>query len=259
MSTRAIVIIISVLALFIIGAPALSIQNSDPSATPPPAVESKHDNSDGKQDDQDWRDKDRRDKIRLEYKARREAERRELYERLREEHYDTCNTGDIVGAALAFATHDEPIRRKFAVGIVYAPANAAKMSGVGIQFINRDGGWGASVWLSGALERADDVIDAPIPHMDYRLQSQQGSYGVEALYSVGSNSASFVVGAGLAVEQTMYAAVSNVTGWRWNHGSDSRVKFAAQVGCSLRLARRLSLSLGYDTHQSAFFGLTGDF
>jgi len=238
-----------------LGAQALCDETPKPPADSPPTVESRE-QSGSTSDEQD-----RREKIRLEYEARREAQRREWYERHRSlygDRYD-YDAVDVVGAVIGIAADEAPVRQRFAVGVVYAPANAGKMSGVGIQFINRDRRWGASVWLSGALERAGDVIDVGIPHNDYHLQTQQGSYGVEALYSVGSDNASLVVGAGLAVEQTMYTAVSNVTGWRWNHGSDSRVKFAAQVGCSVRLARRVSLSLGYDTHQSAFFGLTGEF
>jgi len=222
---------------------------SNDAADQPASVESRH-GGDGDKD----KDRDRREKIRLEHEARREAERREW-----EEDNDRITTGDIIGTVIAVGAEQARMRQRFAVGVMYAPANAAKMSGFGIQFMNRERKWGASLWLSGALDRGYDVIDTAIPHSDYYIEDDRGSYGIEALYAVGSDNASLILGAGLAVEQTMYTAVSNVTGWRWNDGSDSHVGFAGQIGCRLRLAGRVSLNLGYDTRQSGFFGLTGDF
>ena len=239
-----------VAALIIAGlaAPALSDEPAQPATAAPSSVESRH------EDDKD-KDKDRQEKIHLEYEARREAERRERHER----YHDRDDTIDTIGTVISVAANQGGTRQRFAVGVVYAPANTAKRSGIGLQWLNREKKWGASLWLSGALDRGEDTIDASIPHTDYYLEDQRGSYGLEGLYAIGSDDSMLILGAGLAVEQTMYTAVSNVTGWRWNQGSDSRIKLAGQIGCRLRLAGRVSLNLGYDTHQSAFFGLAGDF
>jgi len=252
MKQRAI-IIIAALTIAGLAAPALCEETAQPASAAPSSVGSRHD------DDKDKdKDRDRQEKIRLEREARREAERRDRHERY-SDRGDAIDVGDVIGTVINVASDQGGLRQRFAVGVVYAPANAAKMSGVGIQFLNRERKWGASVWLSGALGRDEDVIDTGIPHSDYYLENQRGSYGLQGLYAVGSESASLILGAGFAVEQTMYTAVSNATGWRWNNGSDSRVKFAGQIGCRLRFANRVSLNLGYDTHQSAFFGFTGDF
>jgi hypothetical protein len=40
---------------------------------------------------------------------------------------------------------------------------------------------------------------------------------------------------------------------------DQRLRLAGSLGCRPRIAGRVSLSMGYDTHQSGFFGLAGDF
>jgi hypothetical protein len=240
---RHVAVVVAALVIAGLAAPALSAETSDQ----PASVESRHSGDKDK-------DRDRQEKIRLEREARREADRRKW-----EEDNEGVTTADIIGAVMTVGADQGGMKQRFALGVVYAPANATKMSGIGIQWLNRNNRWGASVWLSGALDRGYDVIDAAIPHDDYYLQNQRGSYGLEGLYAVGSEKASLILGAGFAVEQTMYTAVSNVTGWRWNEGSDSRLKFAGQIGCRLRLAGRVSLSMGYDTHQSAFFGLAGDF
>lgn len=216
-------------------------------------------------------------KVELEYKARMEAERRSRLERLRRgNHYHndpfSCNTLVAVGLEVAAAYSSETSVRDgvyrerprtenngvSSAGIVFAPPQRGNSAAFGI-------GWmgskklGATLWLSGRLDHGDDVIEAGIPHEDYYIESRKGTYGLQATAGFGSSDAMLILGAGLSVRQTLYNAVSNVTGWKWDAGGDSRVKLAGQVGMKFQVDERVNLHFGYDTAHYAFFGLSANF
>lgn len=174
------------------------------------------------------------------------------YNRESKSDYGYAREGTSSGASRSF------MPKGFSAGVVFAPGNGDRKPAVGVQFFGSRG-WGAGVWLSGDMTRDADTVDTMIPHSDYYNEDSQGSYGFQALYSTGSESAMLITGVGFVVDRTFHTAVSNVTGWKWNAGSDSETKFAAQLGLRMRLGGRVSMQLGYDTVQNAFFGLTGDF
>ena len=152
----------------------------------------------------------------------------------------------------------QPPTRQFWVSVLCAPGGAGRKPAVGFQYLTNKN-YGVGVWFSGSLGQDDDVIDATIPHNDYYTESTTGTMGLEALCCIGSDAAMLVFGAGVSVDETTFTDVSNATGWKWDGGSSTLVRPAAQVGCRFRLGGRVSLQFGYDTAQSGFFGLSAGF
>lgn len=142
--------------------------------------------------------------------------------------------------------------------LLFAPGSGDRKSAVGIQYLTKKN-YGVGLWFSGDFGGDDDVIETTIPHNDYYTESKTGTYGVEALYAVGSDKAALIIGAGVSVEQTTYTDISNATGWKWDGGSSKEVKPAAQIGCRFQVGGRASLQIGYDTVQATYFGLSASF
>ena len=144
------------------------------------------------------------------------------------------------------------------VSLLCAPGQGDRKTAIGLQYLTRKN-YGVGLWFSGSFGRDSDVIQGTIPHSDFYTESTTGTIGVEALCCVGSDAAMLVFGAGISVDQTQYTDVSNATGWKWDGGESTTTRPAAQIGCRFRVGGRISLQLGYDTAQSAFFGLSAGF
>lgn len=228
----------------------------------------------------DDKDKDKKlsdkEKLRLEVEARREIQKKEWledYDRRHGRHHPQGKGGgDVIivtdpgggtggGGGTVYTTPYRPEREqrsKSTAGILYAPAQRDKEAGFGIQWLGPRK-IGATLWISGDLGYGDDVIAGSIPHNDYWVDEKKGTYGLEAICGFGSDNAMLILGAGLAVRQTYYTAVSNVTGWEWEDGTDSEVVPAGHASLQFRIADRVNMQFGYDSTQYAFFGLSASF
>lgn len=239
--------------------------NAQSSSPPPTTTQTTSDADAAKKKE----DKDRKEKVLLEVKAKREAERRQREE---EYHNHGNSPGGVVivttpgggggggstsGTVSSYSTSYVE-RPRMTAGVLYAPAQKGKSAAFGVQWIGARR-FGVTAWLSGNLDYGEDVIDAAIPHDDFWTDNNKGSYALEGVYGMGSDSAMLVLGAGLAVTTTRHTAISNVTGWRWKAGSDSTVTPAGHASLRFRLADRVNMQFGYDTAQYAFFGLSGSF
>lgn len=206
--------------------------------------------------DKEKEDKDRQEKLKAEYKARAEAEKRERVEERKEQRYYGYGGGSSASMSMSSGFFDNPFARS-SIGLVVAPSNSIGKTAVGLQWISKNR-WGIALWNSGSAED-DDVIDAYIPHDDYYTKSDQASYSCEALYGIGTDASMLILGAGISIEKTNYTNVSNVTGWEWKGWSESKTKFAGQVGYRARISDRIGLQFGYDTSQYTYFGVTASF
>ncbi len=225
-----------------------------------------------KEDKKKHSDKD--EEIRLEIEARREIEKKKWLEEYDRRHhrYPHGDSGSVViidntgGGGGGGGTEpvyvdtyvEEKPLGKSSAGILFSPAQGDKEAGIGIQWLGPKN-VGLAVWISGDLGYDSDVIDGYIPHDDYYVEESKGSYALEAIYGLGKDDAMLILGAGLAVDQTYYTAVSYATGWKWEGGTDSEVKPVAHASLKFRVAERVSMQFGYDTSQRAFFGLSGTF
>ncbi len=144
------------------------------------------------------------------------------------------------------------------IAVVVAPGDAERRTSFGLQYISNKG-YGVGLWFSGSFGPDTDIIEATIPHEDYYTVTRWSSYSVQGLLGIGSESATFIFGAGLSVEKTIYVDISNVTGWKWYGGETREIKPCAIAGCRLSLGDRVSLQFGYDTSRRAFFGCAAAF
>lgn len=203
------------------------------------------------------------EKRRLERRERARARRRDA-----EDDYGHSDGGasDLLGGSLMDMLSESLSSCLFSgatspganLGLVYALGRAGRKGAVGLQ---RTGvtGWGFGLWLPGNIDQGSDTIDASIPHDDYYIETSRRAYGLQVLYSTGSRSVALLMGVGLSVNQAFHTAVSNASGWRWDAGSESTLRPAAQIGCRLRLGRPISLQAGYDTSQQGYLGLAAHF
>lgn len=250
-------VLLALMMGLLVAGSAMSVKCEE-SSSAPTAVESRGDSK--KSDDKKFEDKKkdeltREEKIRLEQKARRQVERRERYERRRRHRHDDGGVIIVTDGGDPDGGHEESAFLGFTGGLVYAPGSGGRRGAFGVQCIGWRG-WGVGAWIS---EGVNDLIDNYIPHDDYHTETSTGSYGAQVLYLTGSNNVDWIFGAGLAIEEVQYMAVSNVTGWRFDDGTENAVKPAASIGCRLRLGSTMGLNLGYDTHQSGYFGLSAEF
>ncbi|MDH7602781.1 MAG: hypothetical protein QHI38_11605 [Armatimonadota bacterium] len=157
-----------------------------------------------------------------------------------------------------YELYGERTAQRSHLALVVAPGNTERRTSVGLQYISNKG-YGLGLWFSGSFGPDTDIIDATIPHEDYYTVTRWRSYSVQGLVGIGSESATFIFGGGLSVEETTYIDVSNVTGWKWYGGETREIKPCAIAGCRLSLGDRISLQLGYDTSRHAFFGFAAAF
>lgn len=144
------------------------------------------------------------------------------------------------------------------LAVVVAPGDTERRTSFGLQYISNKG-YGVGLWFSGSFGPDTDIIEATIPHEDYYTITRWSSYSVQGLLGIGSESATFIFGAGLSVEKTTYVDISNVTGWKWYGGETREIKPCAIAGCRLSLGNRVGLQFGYDTSRRAFFGCAAAF
>lgn len=262
--------------------PAVTVSDSSrddkASAEARKGAESERRESEYRKRDGDSAVTDREQKLRLEYRARMEAVRRDRLERMRRgQHYhnDPFAFNTVVVAApeitaVSYSTDSESpngvyrdypraeTRSAQSIGIVLAPPQAGNAAAVGFQWMGPRM-VGATVWLSGRLDRGEDVIDGSIPHEDYYIESRKGTYGMQVTRGFGPPDSMLVLGAGLSVRQTLYNAVSNVTGWKWNAGESYSTRLSGQIGMKFQVGDRINLHFGYDTAHYGFIGFSANF
>ena len=143
------------------------------------------------------------------------------------------------------------------VGIVLGQGPETGQAAWGVEFLVAHGTQchGLAVWSSGKPFQGENVIDTSIPHGDYHIREEHGSIGFQYLHASGSPRALAILGVGFVADETRYIQVSNVTGWEWSGGSDTRYKPTAQAGARLQLGPKVSLRVGYDSKYRAFGGL----
>lgn len=208
----------------------------------------------------DQEDKDRKEKEDIERKARAEAEKRERVEdrqrRHEHDHYDGSPNNESKGLGLGFFGNS---LERSSVSLLVAPSSRIDKAAVGLQWIGRQK-FGIALWSSGDIDQDDDdVIDATIPHNDFYVENKKACYSIEGLYCLGTDRSMLILGVGLAIEETTYTDVSNVTGWKWKGGEDYSTRPAAQIGYRAVIAQRIGIQFGYDTSQYEYFGLTASF
>ncbi|MCE5322183.1 hypothetical protein LLG46_02580 [bacterium] len=238
--------------------PAASITDTTNSTSVDTTTTNTSDGTTAKDKDKDKEEKDRKEKEKLEYKARAEAERRERVEdkQRRQEHYN-LNSHTYESSSIGLGFMGNPMERS-SISLLVAPSGRIEKTAIGLQWIGKQK-FGIALWGSGDADEDDDVIDAPIPHDDYHTDTSKSCFSLEGLYCMGTERSMLILGVGIAVEETIYTDVSNVTGWKWKGGDDYSTRPAAQIGYRALISQRIGIQFGYDTSQYGYFGLSASF
>jgi len=150
-----------------------------------------------------------------------------------------------------------PVPALGAGGILYSPGGAREGSGIGLEAyrVAPDGTLrGGALWFAGSIAPEPDV-DTTIPHSDYHTKSYDSRWGLLYLHGRETGKVTLIGGIGVAVVNTDYIDVSNVTGWSWDGGSDTTVESEVQLGLLIRIQERAGVRLGVDSQFGTFAGV----